>query len=310
VPYLYRVDDPNVAEYFGLQYDKQNPKAAFEKARLLLERHPDDPHIRALYLSAAALNNDTSEVARRWEEWKPQVEDPGDPCLAYANREMERWLRSRRLTAAGRNAYDLLQKTRDSAPDVPPWPAVVSVVLGCEGYVPDWFPGFELNTPPRLTGLSKRAQHLCAFALLRMLEGKGQEGLFILAAIHHLGQLMSERDDPLEIAVGITFRSISLHGLWVYALDCCNNESEFKELWAVLERLEKREGAAAPGKIRTSEMSFGDYLPQISTMVERRVQAKKIFQGHFELCASQFCLTMRPPGGGARVHASVRSCDR
>jgi len=284
VPCLCRVDDPNVAEYFGLQYDNQNPKAAFEKARLLLERHPDDPHIRALYLSAAALNNDTSEVARRWEEWKPQVEDPADPCLAYANREMERWLRSRRLSAAGRNAYDLLQKIRDSAPDVPPWPGVLSVILACEGYVPDWFSGFELDRrPPHLTGLTDLARHLCAFALLDMFEGNGQESLSILAAIHHLGQLMSERDNLLEVMLGIIFRGISLEGLKVYALNCGNNGSDFKELWEVLERLERNGGAVGPGKIRTREMSFGDYLPQDFSIVEPRIQDKKIAETEFDL---------------------------
>jgi hypothetical protein len=283
VPYLYRTDDPNVTEYFRLQYDTRNPNEAFEKARLLLERHPDDPHFRALYLSAAAHNNDTSEVTHRWEEWKPLVENPDDPCLAYANRQTQRWIRSRRLTAAGRNAYDLLRGILVSETELPPWPRLLSMALDCERYAPDWLPGVDAMSHFRLTGATDLARVLHIMALLRMFEGKRRESLTFLAAIYHLGQLMSETDNLVEMMVGIICRTIALNGLKLYALNCCESESDLKELWEVLERFEKREGAVAASRTRSVEMSFGEYLPQHSAIVEPRMQDRTIIQTEFEL---------------------------
>jgi len=283
VPYLYRTEDPNVTEYFRLRYDARNPKEAFEKARLLLERHPGDPHFRALYLSAAGHSNDTSEVARRWEEWKPQVENPADPCLASTNGEMQRWLRSRRLTAAGRNAYDLVRAIESSEPSTPKWPDLLSSLVACEGYAPDWLPGFESQSRPPLAGLTDSARVLSAIALLRMVEGKRRESLTVLAAICHLGQLMSERNDLLEMMRGLIFRSIALEALRVYALNGCESEAEFRELWEVLERFEKREGAVAASRPRSLEMSFGEYLPQHPSIVEPRMQDRTVIHTEFEI---------------------------
>jgi hypothetical protein len=283
VPFLHRLDDPGVVEYFDLQYEKQNPKAAFEKAKLLLGHYREEAYVHTLYLNAAARNNDTTEVARRWEEWKPQVENPDDPCLAYANRQTQRWLRSRRLTAASRNAYDLLKGILGSETELPPWPRLLSMALECEGYVPDSLPGFDAMSRLRLTAATDMARVFRIMALLRMVEGKRQESLAFLAAIYHLGQLSSETDNLVEMMVGIICRTIALNGLEVYALNCCDSESDLKELWEVLERFEKRERSVATRDIRLTELSFNDYLPPVPALTEPRMQDKQSAEAEFEI---------------------------
>jgi len=105
VPYLHRVNDPNVPRYFDLQYSQPNPAGAFEIAAALLRDHPDDAYVRSLYLKAAERNNDTTEVAHRLEQWKPDFGQPDDPFLSARHRRIGRWPTAIR---AGQRLADLL----------------------------------------------------------------------------------------------------------------------------------------------------------------------------------------------------------
>jgi hypothetical protein len=261
VPYLHRLDDPLVVEYFDLQIRSRDPAAAFDKAKLLLKRHPDDPYVHSLYLNSAARANDTSEVARRWDQWKPDTQNPDDPCLAYEYRQVGQWLRARQLSAAGRNAYDFCLRTFGDQVDLPTRLRLFPTVFDMEAYMPDRLSGIGTTGQSHFLSMHITAKVAQVVATLEMLEGKRTESLALLGAVFRLGQLMTECGYGIDGLIGVELKRLASKGMEIYALNCCDNEADFRELWEMLERLEKRQKPFDARDLIRNERDFRDIIP-------------------------------------------------
>jgi hypothetical protein len=74
-----------------------------------------------------------------------------------------------------------------------------------------------------------------------MIEGKRDESLQLLAANYRLGQFMTGDTILIDRLIGIAVKAISTRGLAIYALNACESDTEFKQLWEMLDRLEQNE---------------------------------------------------------------------
>jgi hypothetical protein len=98
-------------------------------------------------------------------------------------------------------------------------------------------------------------------AMFKVLEGKRDESLSLLAATLRLGQLMAESGYGIVALVGIAVESIASSGLETYALNCCEDKSEFQQLWMMLDRLEKYEKPLRGMDLFALEYPLRKYLP-------------------------------------------------
>jgi len=238
VPYLHRLNDRRVVDYFQLQNSDQNPAAAYAMAKTLLTSHSGDLHVRALYLSAAAHCDDTSEVARRVTEWKSDFEKRDDPFLNRTFGMTETWLRSRRLSAAGRNAYDFCNQVLGRKSDLPTHSRRLSEIFEYDTYLdphpPDVYDGI-----PNFLEVQVVTKVSRVVATFWMIEGKREESLQLLAASYRLGQVSVEGRTLIQALIGVAVEAIASAGLELYALNCCESDAEFQQLWTTLDRLNK-----------------------------------------------------------------------
>jgi len=261
LPYLHRLSDQRVVEYFELQYSDKSPVPAYEKARGLLTSYPDDLHVRALYLCAATYSDDTSEVARRLDEWKSDFEQAGDPYLSRTTWRTKMWLRAQRLTAAGRNAYDFCKNVFGRESDLTTRLRLFPQIFQYEAFVVPLLPQ-RYFTVPNLLELQVSAKVHRVIATFQMIEGKREESLQLLAATCHLGQTLMDGSSVVQRLIGLAVRSIACGGLEIYALNCCESDTEFRQLWAMLERLEETQKPSDLKELYEGEQPIYRYLPE------------------------------------------------
>jgi hypothetical protein len=262
IPYFHRVDDRRVVECFDiidLLAVPSTPKPPvapaasptapvtvsatetllLDNARAVLRDHPDDLHVRCFYLFVAAFCGESRDVAQRLDEWRAAFDKADAPDLDYAWNVLENWSKSVRLSAQGRNAYDwglkLLDGTTDLETLLARWPEVFQK---------------EAHAQPFLVFASNRmipnflSQHIGVkvirvMATLRLIEGKREESLVLLASCFRFGQLLSRDGRVISALIGIGIKGIAAGGLQDFALSGCEIEDEYRQLWAMLERLEK-----------------------------------------------------------------------
>lgn len=233
-PYLHRVDDRRVLQYFDLQRSEKQPAEAFAVARSLLADFPADLHVRMLYLDAAARNDDVDEVAGRLEQWRQDYEATRNGHLRLGFDNLGRWVRARRLSLAGLNAADFCERVFAPDTDFPTRLRLLPEVCQYEHLRVPSFVGIG-NMPERKSTLSDwdtGTQVISVIALFRMFEGKRDEALDLLGAIYHMGQIMRRNGSTS----GWSFRRWARPGLEILALNCCETEKEFRRLWDLLER--------------------------------------------------------------------------
>jgi hypothetical protein len=286
LPFLHRLNDLRIVDYFDQQYSSKDRPGAYRTAKVLLASHPGDLNVRSLYLMAAAYCDDTTEVARRLDEWKDGFERQGDPFLKSSLWVTERWLCGRQLSAARKNAYDFCEEVLGEKTDLATRLRLLPSVFDYEMFVPPYLPN-AYSMIPNYLEIQVTAKVFRALAIMRMIEGKRDESLQILAATYHLGQTLMTGKVFLPVLIGIAIKGIACAGLEVYALNCCETEAEFQRLWQVLERLEKNQSKPALAEILSHELTLQQYLPTEVGGDPREAEARaNVVDGRFELIRS------------------------
>lgn len=239
VPYLHRLSDTRIVDCFRLA-KSGDYAAAYETARALLRSYSADPCVRALYLGVAVRNADVDEVTRRIDEWYDDFETRDDPYLQQAFHRTRTWLRSRLLSASGRNAYDLFAELLgDNNIDLPTRLRRYSEALAFEECVaPMLFWPSEGGLPNSLE-IQVSAKVALIMAVFRMIQGRRQESATILTSIYRMGQLWTDSPELMATLIGSAVREIAARGLVIHAMNCCETEAEFRLFWEALERLEQ-----------------------------------------------------------------------
>jgi hypothetical protein len=260
LPFLHRLNDLRIVDYFDQQYASKDRPGAYKTATALLASHPGDLNVRSLYLMAAAYCDDTTEVARRLDEWKDGFEKQDDPFLKSSLWMTERWLFGRQLSTARKNAYDFCDEVLGEGTDLATRLRLLPSVFNYEMFVPPYLPNAYSGIPHYLD-LQVTAKVFRVLATMRMIEGKRDESLQILAATYHLGQTLVTGKALLSVLIGIAIKGVACGGLEVYALNCCETDAEFQRSWEVLERLERNQSKPALAEILSHGLILEQRLP-------------------------------------------------
>lgn len=240
LPCLYRLDDRRVVEYFDLRYKDKKPEAAFKRVQPLLKDHPDDLHVRALYMAGAAYKEDIEEVGRRLEEWESDFRTNKNLYLIGIFQTLKLWHRARQLSAAGDNAYDFCRRVLGTETDLATRMRLFPQMLHYKAYLVPRLPEVGVDSlVPKLLEIQVSTKVNAVMAILMMIQGKREEPLHLLAATFRLGQWMSKGGILVERLIGIACASIASWPMGIYALNCCETQAEFEQLWRILSELEK-----------------------------------------------------------------------
>jgi len=265
VPYLHRLNDDRVVDCFNLHYRDKDSTGALEKASELLRSYPNDPYVRTLYLIFAARNGQIEEVAKRLEQWQNDADRPNDPYLRLAHKCLGLWVSASCLTGAGRNGYDFLWTVYSRDLDLPTHLNLLPHALDFDEYLNTTIlEDFNGTQNPFLLP-QVMAKVVQVVAMFRMLEGKWNESLRLLASVCHAGNLMMRDTTPIGSLVGAAIMAIGSRGLALYALNCCETEQDFRQLWAILDRLEQGQKPVSPEDV----LSFRSPVQQLELSFPR-----------------------------------------
>lgn len=260
---LHRIDDQRVVQYLKTK----EPSGRKPLAQALLKAHPDDEFIRALYLQEMAASKDLNELSARLADWKEGLLRSPNLYLQRIPEKMEYYEHGLRLSAAGKNAFDLVQAMSyqggldnpffEAGAEQPGWDlnrviADFPKVMNYEDYV------IPHNSMTHFLDTNFKIKALTVIAVFKMIEGKRGEALNLLAAICHLGQLMREVRWTAVSAIGAAFVRIGANRLQLFAENCCDTDEELRTLLARIDAI-KRSGR--PPEFFSEDPVFAGGMP-------------------------------------------------
>lgn len=249
--YAHRIDEPLVLEYFsdrqtssaqtrGLDAVPDTPQAArlFALAGKMLAAHPNDCTIRVLYLDALVRTSRFEELAQKLASWQSDFLSSNNPCELYVFRRAQQTLRSRQLSAQGKNAADFLERVFSPKMDLAACLRLFPQLLNyCDFAHP--VAGLTIwPLVPNFLDYQVQSKVLCIEAIFYQLHGQRAEALTLLAATYRMGQLLClEPTTDITRLIGTAVRTIAAHQLISYALNSCETPEECLQLWRMLEYL-------------------------------------------------------------------------
>ena len=252
---FHRVHDPRVMRYFDLQDTQQNGNAARELADGLLGEAPDSLWIRTLYLDSLIADADLEELEQKLDEWEGDYQQDSNPWMNVVPRRGRRLLEALRADAAGLNAatryagFFPANVKHDLASLVEELPGI----LECENFIPIGRGFADPGIPPNFLQLQTMAKTFRVLSVFRMLEGRRDEALVLLATSYQIGQYLVEQGPSIHLLIGTALRRIAIGGLLVQGLNACETEEEFQRLWSYLERFNAQTVTVTRQKLLNTE---------------------------------------------------------
>jgi hypothetical protein len=243
--FLHRIEESQVPEYFEATVTTTATAVLTPLSDAILAAHPADLHVRALCLDALQRTENWPELERRLTEWGAGMVASGNEMLGHAVFCARESLRGARLSASGRNAFDLLHRSYDSQASLVNLFRDLRGVYQCEAYV----------TPIAYRHSSTQARHLDVqvFAKLArvcsdflMMQGRRAEALDLSLSMFRAGQLMRCGDSRIASFIGGAVQNISCAALKYYALNCCESAPQLDDLWARLQAINALECSGMP----------------------------------------------------------------
>jgi hypothetical protein len=242
--YLHRHTDKRTAEYFSLPiwpgWEKKvledKISRRFEIASALVADHPDDLYSRLLFIEMLSWRKDRAALAAQIKEWEPRFADSN---LAFLFAAAKHDLRAYELSAAGRNAADLLASIFTKRCDLASAYRRIPEVLNYT----ELTHAHALQYPGNFLPYQVLCKSLGLGAVFMMLEGRREDALCILMSVYHVGQLLSQNDYVIHRLIGIAIRGIACSSLELFALNCCETPADCERLWRALEQLNQWEKA-------------------------------------------------------------------
>ena len=199
-----------------------------------------------------------------------------------------------------KNAGVLWQKITHPSNDLETRIEMMAQVFEMEGWQlpPEW-KRLQLVRPFNFLDAQVWAKVARVVAVFRMIEGKRDEALRIAASTFRMGQLMKSSQALVIRLVGTACQSIAGSALEVYALNACETEAEIRQLWDMLDRLERSENRYTVDVVRDGESTLFDWWPPwrfrlTRDRFEKAVTYMDLSTAKFELlrmaAAARYCL--------------------
>jgi hypothetical protein len=253
----------------------------FALASALVADHPDDPYSRILYLEMLSWKNDWPALVAQIKEWEPRFVESN---LALPFQLVKETLRAHELSAAGRNAADLLSsifsRQCDLATAYQKFPEVLN-------YTEMIYPP-ALGGPPNFLPAQILTKVLGVGAVFMMLEGRRDDALCILCSEYHMGQLMSQNGNLIMRLIGCAVRAITCNQLELFALNCCETPPECEQMWKTLEQLNQWEKVETLDDLFQLERTVAPHLrPVLRKVVQPNMEEAltrfRCTRSHFQL---------------------------
>jgi hypothetical protein len=281
--FLHRVDDPRLVEYFRNRYSEDPTTATLSLVRSLSEDHPEDPYLALHRIDVEAAAGNSIEAARLMDRWDARNAMKPEVLLA----ESARIARLAVAMAENRRLAPNLASIRDAFPDpgssppsalAPPprsltwkmewfrtigrlsglWIDTATVGLMPPSVRPKAGPerGAVSGLRPSFTDIRIGARAAHEISMFRLLQGRRDEALEILAGAYRLGQSMNASGPVIDRMIGMAVQEIALEGLTIYGLNGCETVREVEGFWDTLERLDKSPGQEEEGHYVLGDGSF------------------------------------------------------
>ena len=272
--YLHRHPDKRVADFFRSPYPSFRTKGnqdqkisrRYEIASALVADHPEDLYSRLFYMEALVWRKEWTTLAAQIREWEPRFAESN---LAQLFQLVKHNLRAHDLSAAGRNAADLLNTIYDPPCDLATLYQRFPDVLN---YTELAYYHLSPYDSPNFLAFQVSAKVLCMGATFLMLEGRREDALCILCALYHESQLWSQNGSLIQRLVGVAVRNIASTGLEMFALNCCEDPAECEHAWLSLEQLQQWEKA----ETLEDPLHFeGPGAPHLRTVFRKMITVKR-----------------------------------
>lgn len=242
--YLHRVTDTRILEYFSKakalsesEPTEKDIQHLMELGAALLDSHPDDLHVRTLYVDALMRRGDFAALSARLSEWEQQYQTAGGlfyPMFLKFKSAVE----SHEKSALGTNAFDWLKAnesnlmSRNTFLEIKRFSDFLHPISQVLYYMPI----------PRLFSSQTASKVYRVEATFLMIEGRREEALDLMDASYHLGLIMGWSNELIGTLVGTAMRGIVNDPLNTFALNCCESEEEIQRLWTTLELMNEKIG--------------------------------------------------------------------
>jgi len=240
--FLHRVNDERIAVYFRSLLDSRGTgrkeldrRRLLEVASALVADYPDDLHVRTLYLDALSRSGKFEEMDAKLKAWESAYQHCAD---GYFERIYERaqWaLAAHRLSASGRNAFDLLQELSSREAGLQTRLRMLPKALDYEQFIQ---PVHVIA--PRIANYLEAQTTAKVFhteATFAMIQGDNNRAVNILLPSYHLGRLIQQGPQLIARLIGVAVCGIVQNGLDLYALNACRTPADVERLWRDLESL-------------------------------------------------------------------------
>jgi hypothetical protein len=284
ISFLHRLDDPRVIQY--LQYRgflgalwqerkrgvpdypphgfmKLRPEMTTESllrlATAIAHDHPGDLHAQLYRLTALLDARDFQPLERELAQWRPQFERNGVYTAHF--RRIAQSLKALQLSAAGRNAADLITSLTSRRVDQPVCSRLMLDIFKYDSYAWNSASVGEYWSPDFLA-LQTQAKVNTVFSDFMLLRGQRAPALQLVAANYRMGQLLNQNDSLISRFIGLAVRNIDSAQLGLYTLNACETPAELSQLWQTLEMLNRTEGQLPPMRELLWEHEWASCIPE------------------------------------------------
>lgn len=250
VPFLHKMNDKRVCEYFRLvardrsasgasPFPTRSPNGSqlLNLAVALLNAHPSDLSVRVLYLDALVRNENWTLLEKTLEQWKDDFQKSANPFESHMFAFAQDQLKARKLSASGKNGYDLMASISDRSTSLPKRLELASKALAYTEHLRPLAGLVGDCKVPSFLEYQVTVKTLRAQSVFMLLQGQKKEALELLAGLYRMGQLARQDHTLIARLIAVAVRHIAASGLELYALNAAQTPQELAELDDQLDRL-------------------------------------------------------------------------
>jgi hypothetical protein len=220
---LHFIDDARIATFFEeLERYWSGGRVQGEEARHyrtaigLLGKYPDDPWLRNLYLHAALDGGELAEVARRLQQWRPEMRVENNAILMETFSRAEKALEARQLSRDGGNAWDAVQDLIQPGKNLEGRVAALPALVRYEQLAS---PRSAFQPALNAADLESTIEAAQVQILFHLFQGKRIQALNLAVGCYYLGNLLLTSEEEFHCTLGHKIQEMTLPRLKICALD-------------------------------------------------------------------------------------------
>jgi hypothetical protein len=243
--FLHKVNDPELAEYYGMRIKGESPEKALQLAEKLAASLPDDPFISLHLVEMEALEGDGGKAIELWDNWMASYEKSAPPLLLHIAERT-----SQTVAMAGwKNDHP------DEIFPFQTWYSTDTNLQDLLGYYKKWAWAdllFSSDTtivsPIRIMFCDRLDFEYLSFNLFQIIrtmahlyyfQGRQRESLELFASLYHLGQSLCAFGGLQQSRNGFGWRDSISKDILFHVSNSCVAKEDFISCRDMLDRLDR-----------------------------------------------------------------------